>query len=121
MTLAYVEYELEDGTIIEIAAPPGVEVRETHAGETFSAKTRGIGDEKPEQSVEHLRFSQALSSVKQSAKELMVQLRELQADEIEVEFGLSTTGKAGNFAIGSVSLEANYIVKLKWSNKDTGK
>lgn len=111
----YIEYELEDGSILQITAPPGVEKREGFVGETFRGDIRGLGA--AEKSAKNKRFTDALSTVKQASTELMKQLHELDADEVEVEFGLTTTGTAGNFAIGSVGVEANYVVKLKWTNK----
>ena len=41
----------------------------------------------------------------------------MRADEVEVSFGLKAVGEAGNFAIGKVGMEANYVVKLKWSGE----
>jgi hypothetical protein len=45
------------------------------------------------------------------------QLREMDAEEVEVSFGLKAMGELGTFAVGKVGLEANYQVTLKWSNK----
>ena len=63
-------------------------------------------------------FSEALKHVKSSATALRKELEALRAEEVEVKFGLKTTGEAGNtvFAISKVGIEANYEVTLKWIN-----
>lgn len=112
----FIEYELEDGTTLKVFAPPGAEIREAKVGETFRSGVRGFSAKEEESGKK--KFTDALATVKQASGELMGQLKELQADEVEVEFGLTTTGTAGNFAIGSVGVSANYVVKLKWTNKN---
>ncbi len=101
----FIEYVLEDGSTLLVAAP---EQAGGYAGQT----SRGPADLQPAR-----RFADALNTVKESARTLMAKLRDLQADEVEVEFSLTTTGEAGNFAVGKVGVEANYVVKLRWTNK----
>ena len=48
---------------------------------------------------------------------VLEKLHDLQADEVELKFGLVTTGELGNFAVGKVGIEANYEVTLKWQKK----
>jgi len=57
-----------------------------------------------------------LSSVRISALQIRKKLHDVQADEVEVKFGLKATGEVGNnmFAIGKAGMEANYEVTLKW-------
>jgi NTP-dependent ternary system trypsin peptidase co-occuring protein len=103
----FVKYQLEDGTVVEIEsaeAPPAV-----HAGDVM----RGGGIPGPAQDAPR-QFNEALGPVKAAAHAVMDQFRELAADEIEVEFGLTTSGEMGNFAIGTVGVGANYKVKMKW-------
>ena len=103
----YIEYELEDGgtLLVEITEPEG--------GVQKAARRKdGNVIIKAGQ-----KFQAALASVKQSAVTLRQELDELKADEVDVKFGLKTTGELGNFAIGEVGVEANYEVTLKWSNK----
>jgi hypothetical protein len=64
------------------------------------------------------KFCAALASINHSATLLRQELDELKADEVEVKFGLTTTGELGNFAIGKVGVEANYEVTLKWKNAE---
>ena len=104
----FIEYELEDGSIIQIA---GVSKRGTR-GAGFVGETSAEADKPP------VKFLAALENAKKSAQAVVTQFTDLQADEVEVAFSLTTTGEAGNFAIGRVGVEANYTVKLKWTNKD---
>lgn len=53
--------------------------------------------------------------VHQGALWMLEKLHHLQADEVELKFGLMTTGELGNFAIGKVGIEANFEVTLKWT------
>ncbi|RME73219.1 MAG: hypothetical protein D6784_12260 [Chloroflexi bacterium] len=103
--MTYVEYELEDGSIILIAGP---EVEGT------GGSYRGVG----EAVVRAGRtFEAALEAVRGQALALRRKLEDLRADEVEVKFSLTTTGEAGNFAIGKIGVEANYEVTLKWQNR----
>ena len=103
----YNEYQLEDGTtiLIETDQPRSGVTRagRDQAGNVISSVNQ--------------RFEDAFAGVKKSATALRHQLEEMRADEVEVTFGLKAVGEAGNFAIGKVGMEANYTVKLKWSNK----
>ena len=63
------------------------------------------------------KFEDALDGIKQSAMTIREKLSDLRADEVEVSFGIKATGELGNFAIGKVGAEANYEVKLKWTNE----
>ena len=102
----YIEYELDDGSKLL------VEINEPEGGVRKAARGDGNIIIKAEAT-----FHAALASIKRSAAELRQGLNELKADEVEVKFGLKTTGELGNFAIGKVGVEANYEVTLKWSNK----
>ena len=101
----YIEYELEDGGTLL------VEVKDTAGGVQKAARGDGSVVIKATK-----KFRAALSSIKHSATLLRQELDELKADEVEVKFGLTTTGELGNFAIGKVGVEANYEVTLKWKN-----
>lgn len=100
----YIKYQLEDG--LELL----VETGELSGG---VVKT-GIGDSIVDAKQ---KFEDALEGVKRSAILMRRKFQELQADDVEVKFGLKTTGELGNFAIGKVSLDANYEVTLKWKAK----
>ena len=65
-------------------------------------------------------FGEAIENVRLSALQIRKKLHDLQADEVEVKFGLKATGEIGNnvFAITSAGVEANYEVTLRWTKKD---
>lgn len=103
----FVKYELEDGTVVEIEsaeAPPPVSAGDVMRGGASS----GAASDVPR------RFSEALGPVRAAAHAVMEHFKELATDEIEVEFGLTTSGENGNFAVGTMGLGANYKVKMKW-------
>lgn len=104
----YIKYQMEDGTTIL------VETTESKVGGVAPAGRDKIGNIIV--SVNQ-KFEDAFLSVKKSAAVLRQQLEELRADEVEVTFGLKATGELGNFAIGQIGVEANYMVKLKWQNQ----
>lgn len=60
----------------------------------------------------------ALERVKPAAEAILKQITHLSElpSEIEVEFGLKVTAEVGAI-IASGSVEANYIVKLKWTRE----
>ena len=104
------KYELDDGTIIEV--------------ETGEITMRGrTGDVMRGTSPDHTldvprKFSEAFAPAKAAALAVMQQLNDLAADEVEVEFGLTTGSDAGNFAIGTVGAGSNYKVKIKWKQSE---
>lgn len=103
----YIEYELEDGLTILIEAPEdemGGLVRAARDPDGNVIKRAGK------------RFGEALDGIRAQAAIMRDKLEGLRADEVEVKFGLTTTGEVGNFAVGKVGLEANYEVTLKWKN-----
>ena len=106
----YLKYQLEDGSEL-LVEMPGVEAGVVRAG---------IGD-KAKDAMN--TFDAALKGVKSSAKQIRNTLDDLEADNVEVKFGIKATGEAGNniFAIGKVGVEANYEVVLKWKKKKSRK
>ncbi len=102
----YIEYELEDGGTLL------VEVTDTAGG--VQRASRGKDGNVVIKTT--TKFRAALASIKHSAALLRQELDELKADDVEVKFGLSTTGELGNFAVGKIGVEANYEVTLKWNN-----
>ena len=101
----FIEYELEDGgtLLIEVKEPEGGVYRAARGDGNVIIKAT-------------TKFRAALSSIKHSAALLRQELDELKADDVQVKFGLTTTGELGNFAVGKLGVEANYEVTLKWSN-----
>jgi hypothetical protein len=103
----YIQYTLEDGSTLL------VEVDEDTEAATKAADTYGNFIIKAEK-----QFKEALASVKQSVKTLGEELSELAPDDVEVTFGIKTTGEAGLFAVCKVGAEMNYEVKLHWSKQE---
>jgi len=60
-------------------------------------------------------FDAALDSVRVSALQIRKKLHDVQANEVEVKFGLKATGQFGNnmFAVGKAGVEANYELMLR--------
>lgn len=102
----YLKYKLDDGSelLVELPEESGGIVRAGNVGEKIEEAKQ--------------TFDQALDGVRMSALQLRKKFHDLQADEVEVKFGLKATGELGNFAVGKVGVEANYEVTLKWSKKD---
>ncbi|MEK7787621.1 MAG: CU044_2847 family protein [Chloroflexota bacterium] len=106
----YIEYELEDGSKFL------VEVKELEGGGVVKAANRTDKDGNIIVKAGK-KFGEALDGVQAQAKEFIVKLKPTAADEIEVKFSLKSTGELGNFAVGSVGVEAAYEVTLKWKNE----
>lgn len=102
----YVEYLLEDGNTLLI------EVDESTNGPIKAADSSGNIIIKAEE-----KFKEALKSVRSSVATLWHGFADLQADDIEVTFGIKTVGEVGLFAICKAGSEVNYEVKLKWTKK----
>ncbi|MBI9047123.1 MAG: hypothetical protein JEZ06_21735 [Anaerolineaceae bacterium] len=102
----FIEYKLDDGATLLIMAVHEEDQCLIQAGKGIQSNIISTQNS----------FSQSLDAVKSSADTLLQKFKNLQADEIEMTFGLVTTGELGNFAIGKVGIEANYEVKLKWKN-----
>ena len=106
---SYVEYQLDDGTILLI------EGDEAEASSMVRVSSDSDGNVIKKAGT---RFEQALAGVKKSAQFLQAQLHDLKADEVEVVFGLKVVGE-GNFAVVKSRVEANYEVTLKWKKQQT--
>lgn len=61
-------------------------------------------------------FQEAMNTIEPIAKTIYGRLATLKADETEVTFGIKLTAEAGAI-LASAGIEANYTVKLKWTNK----
>jgi hypothetical protein len=108
----FIEYHLEDGTtlLVEAEAPQTTGITKASRDRLGNAIIQA-----------GQRFEDAFENIKKSALALRQQLEALRADEVEVTFGLKATGDLGNFAIGRIGGEANYTVKMKWSNRQEQK
>lgn len=101
----YIEYELEDGTMLLIEAP------EAEATGLIKVANNGEGNIiiRAQQS-----FKEAFKAAKVQARFLLKEVEDLHVDEAEIKFGLSTTGELGYLALAKVGLGVNYEVTLKW-------
>ncbi len=105
-----VEFPLENGGTIKVEADE-------------TKPTRGVQDAgRAGDVVQRAKqtFEDALDQIKPGTEVLLQRLASLSEgpDEIEVEFGLKLSAEAGAF-IANGKVEANYTVKLKWTQKKT--
>lgn len=101
----YVEYQLEDGATLLIE----IDDKE----QNIIRAGRGEGNIIITTSK---KFKEAIQSAKSSANTLLEEFKVLPVDEMDIVFGLKSTGEAGVFAVGKVGFEANFQVTLKWKN-----
>ena len=103
----FIRYTLEDGSELLIEAA-GAESGVVRAG--LSEKVEAA----------KMSFDAALDAVRSSALQIRKKMHDVQADEVEVKFGLKATGEAGNnmLAIAKAGVEANYEVTLKWKKPE---
>ncbi len=102
----YIEYKLEGGSKVLVEA-------DASTGRATKAANRGGDVIIPvDQKLEN-----ALSAAKHTATAIWHQLTELDADEVEVTYGIKTIGEAGLFAVCKLDAEANYTIKMKWNKK----
>ena len=108
----FIEYELEDGLTVLIEAP------QDDTGAIVKAARDTDGNVIVRASK---KFDEAMDGIRAQAAMMREKLKDSRADEVQVTFGLTTTGELGNFAVGKVGVEANYAVTLKWKNEEEGK
>ena len=103
----YVEYLQEDGNVLLVEANASAEqaVKASNMSGNIIIKA------------EH-SFKDALKSIRSSVTTLWQGFADVQADDIEVTFGIKTVGEVGMFAVCKAGAEVNYEVKLRWT-KDT--
>jgi hypothetical protein len=102
-----IEFDSADGTtvVVEMDEPEGEGmVRASRPGE-IAEKARQT-------------FEEAVARIKPAANAIVTQLRELATapDEIDVEFGIKLSVKAGAI-IASTDAEANFKVAMRWKRK----
>jgi hypothetical protein len=61
-------------------------------------------------------FSDAFSALRVNAEAFMSEVSaiDIKPSEIEMTFGLKASGELGNFAVGKITADANYTVKMVW-------
>jgi hypothetical protein len=110
--MAYLEFEAEDGRILVELEPPEL----LPADGVLKA---GVADRIQDNLAKaQAGFDRALSGlIRNSAGAFVRAVNSLDPvpDQIEISFGIKATAEVGNFAVGKLSGDANYGVKLTWS------
>jgi hypothetical protein len=110
--MAYLVFEDEQGSVL-------VEVDETDVSPPEGVLKAGISERvKDNLAKAQATFDQALTSlIRGSAGAFVRAVNSLDdvPDQIEIDFGIKATGEVGNLAVGKLSGDANYTVKLTWS------
>ncbi len=105
----YVEFTLADGTAVLLQARDS---RELVGPQDASGKPEDVVKKAT------VTFEQALVPAKRLAAALREQLKDLtDVEETEVKFGITATGELGfnaQLAVGTVGMEANFEITLKW-------
>lgn len=101
----YIEFPLEAGgsLVVEVDEP------QTDFGTVAVGRPDSVA-QKATQS-----FDEALSRVQPAIAAVMGKLRELQPEELTVEFGIKLNAAAGAF-LASAGTEANFKVSIKWKS-----
>src|ERR1022692_126715 len=117
MTVAYLEFEGADGPVLvelgiqEVQSSPGV-------------LKAGIAERLQDNlSKAQNTFDNALASLIRGTAGAFVRAANAMDDvpnQIEIEFGIKATGELSNLAIGKLSGEVNYGVKLTWAKQVDG-
>jgi hypothetical protein len=112
MVVAYLVFDGEQGPLL-------VELEQTDLSASTGVIKAGISDRlKDNLAKAQASFDQALASLIRGSVGAFVKAVNALDDvpnQIEVEFGIKATGEVGNLAVGKVSGDTNYTVKLTWS------
>ncbi len=106
--MAYLKFELNDGTIVYI------ESAETPKGAS-GLIPGNRGDHMTEQGA--ISFDKSIDGIRKMAAVLIENLRSgfvEQPDEVSVSFGLKASADVGNLVVSRGGMEANYNVSLRW-------
>lgn len=110
----YIQFKTEDGAIILVEAAAEADAYQ-------SGVVRAGLKEKAGEIIAQAKasFEEGLEVIRHNAKAFIKKVRDLPdpPDEVEVTFGLQSTGEVGNFAVAKVGTEASYTVTLKWKRE----
>jgi hypothetical protein len=110
--MAYLAFDSDEGPVL-------VEVAERETISAPGVVKAGLGDRLQDNvSRAQLTLESALSAVIERSAGAFVRAVNSLDDppgQIEVEFSVKATGELSNFAVGKLSGDANYAVKLTWS------
>jgi hypothetical protein len=115
--VAYLVFEGEEGPVL-------VELGQTEVQPPAGVLKAGIAERVQDNLAKaQATFDHALTSlIRGSAGAFVRAVNGLDdvPDQIEIEFGIKATGEVGNLAVGKLSGDANYSVKLTWSKPTDG-
>ena len=109
--MAYLTFELEDGTKVFIEAN---DMQKSAPGLLPSG--RGESGEK-----QAAQFEQEISGVRKMAGALVKQFRgavDDQPSDVDISFGLKASGELGGFLVSRAGADASISVTLHWRAKD---
>jgi hypothetical protein len=110
--VAYLVFEGEEGPLL-------VELAQAEVHPPAGVVKAGIADRVQDNVARaQARFDSALTAlIRGSAGAFVRAVNALEdvPDQVEIEFGIKATGEVGNLAVGKLSGDANYTVKLTWS------
>lgn len=110
--MAYLVFDGEDGPVL-------VELGQTEFKAPEGVLKAGISERvKDNLAKAQATFDQSLTSlIRGSVGGFVRAVKALDdvPDQIEIEFGIKATGEVGNLAVGKMSGDVNYTVKLTWS------
>ena len=110
--MAYLVFEGGDGPML-------VELGSQEVQQTPGVLKAGISERLQDNLAKaHDTFDHALTAlIRGSAGAFVRAAKALEdvPDQIEIQFGIKATGEVGNLAVGKLSGDANYSVKLTWS------
>ncbi len=98
------EYETESGETVRIQAEPSEQKKYRSGTEEVVVQKVGV------------KFEAALGTVKAATKGLMRAMKEINPDEVSVEFSIKTEGEAGFFTICRASTEATFKITMTWKH-----
>jgi hypothetical protein len=115
--VAYLVFEGEEGPVL-------VELGQTEVQPPAGVLKAGIAERVQDNLAKaQATFDHALASlIRGSAGAFVRAVNGLDdvPNQIEIEFGIKATGEVGNLAVGKLSGDANYSVKLTWSKPTDG-
>ena len=112
--MAYVKFELEDGTAVYIES--------ADSPKGSSGLIPGMRGDASDQAA--LSFEKSVSAVRKMASTMISNLREgfvEQPEEVQINFGLKASGELGSLVVARGGMEANYNISLRWRSEKAEK
>ena len=110
--MAYLVFESDDGPVM-------IELAQAEVQPPSGVVKAGIADRVQDNLAKaQATFDHALAGlIRGSAGAFVRAVNALEnvPDQIEIQFGIKATGEVGNLAVGKVSGDANYTVRLLWN------